>query len=403
MTFMLDRLVLKAGLVIYHRADVKHRNWYCRVRIRDQDRYKPISLKTSDVNLAKERAFDHEAELRFKLKHGLPVFEQPFSDLAKAYLKRQKERADVGEITLDRWRTAESIVRLQLNPYLGSKNATQISDKDWSGYAAWRISTGKGRHGGRVTNSAIITEMSILRAIVRFGQDEKVIPEGRVFTTKVRLKAERRDAFSPEEYRRLYTFARSWIKKTGHPMFKWYRSVVYLFILVMTNTGMRPSEARNLRWRDFSMRADKEKREYTVLSVRGKGKSRQLVAGPNVGEYLERIRAISKATGSDDFIFTDYHGEETQTLYNTTIEAILKESGLLIGESGSWRSTYSFRHTYATFRLTEGVDSLFLSKQMGTSVAMLEKYYGHITPVKNAERILQGLPGWESLKDASPG
>jgi hypothetical protein len=34
---------------------------------------------------------------------------------------------------------------------------------------------------------------------------------------------------------------------------------------------------------------------------------------------------------------------------------------------------------------------------MGTSVQMIEKHYGHINPVKNAERILQGLPGWEPI------
>ncbi len=53
-----------------------------------------------------------------------------------------------------------------------------------------------------------------------------------------------------------------------------------------------------------------------------------------------------------------------------------------------------FRHTYATFRLSEGVDVLFLAHQMGTSVKMIQDHYGHITPVKNAERILQGMPGW---------
>jgi hypothetical protein len=37
----------------------------------------------------------------------------------------------------------------------------------------------------------------------------------------------------------------------------------------------------------------------------------------------------------------------------------------------------------------------FLANQMGTSVKVIEDHYGHITPVKNAERILQGLPGWE--------
>jgi hypothetical protein len=58
------------------------------------------------------------------------------------------------------------------------------------------------------------------------------------------------------------------------------------------------------------------------------------------------------------------------------------------------RSVYCFRHTYATFRLMEGVDIYFLAKQMGTSVQMIETHYGHINPVKHAERILVGLPGW---------
>ncbi len=43
----------------------------------------------------------------------------------------------------------------------------------------------------------------------------------------------------------------------------------------------------------------------------------------------------------------------------------------------------------------------FLSKQMGTSVQMIEDHYGHINPVKNADRILQGLPGWEPIADVS--
>lgn len=88
------------------------------------------------------------------------------------------------------------------------------------------------------------------------------------------------------------------------------------------------------------------------------------------------------------------------TLYYGLIETLLIDSGLTLSSSGSRRSTYCFRHTYATFRLTEGVDVYFLAKQMGTSVKMIEDHYGHITPVKNAERILQGLPGWEPISKA---
>jgi len=54
-------------------------------------------------------------------------------------------------------------------------------------------------------------------------------------------------------------------------------------------------------------------------------------------------------------------------------------------------------YTYATFRLSEGVDVYFLAQQMGTSVAMIEDHYGHVTPVKNADRILQGMTGWQPI------
>ena len=99
-------------------------------------------------------------------------------------------------------------------------------------------------------------------------------------------------------------------------------------------------------------------------------------------------------------MFTAWQGKPAATLYAGLIEQLLKESALLRSSSGSRRSTYCFRHTYATFRLTEGVDVYFLSKQMGTSVQMIEDHYGHINPVKNAERILQGLPGWEPIAAA---
>jgi hypothetical protein len=43
----------------------------------------------------------------------------------------------------------------------------------------------------------------------------------------------------------------------------------------------------------------------------------------------------------------------------------------------------------------------FLAKQMGTSIRMVEDHYGHITPSKNADLILQGIPGWEPAKQGS--
>lgn len=397
MKFMADTQELKSGLVIFRRTDVKHRNWYCRMKMPKEDRYKTVCLKTSDVSEARNRAFDQDIEFRFKLKHELPIFNRQFSEVAQEFSAHHKKRSESGQITHHCWRVLDSHIRTQLNRYVGNTQVTLIGQDKWKDYPVWRQNNGKGRSGGRVSDGTIRSEMATFRSIMGFAASKQYIRESQVFKGKLPISKVSREEFTPQEYRKLHSFARSWIKEARNDLGIWYRTVAYNFVLIMTNTGMRPSEAKNLRWRDVATQADKEGREFVRLSVRGKGKHRNLVAANTVASYFDRIRAISKATGPDDFVFTNNKGVATRTLYHSLIEKLLMESGLTMSSSGSRRSTYCFRHTYATFRLTEGVDIYFLSKQMGTSVKMIEDHYGHVNPVKNADRILQGLPGWEPI------
>ena len=96
------------------------------------------------------------------------------------------------------------------------------------------------------------------------------------------------------------------------------------------------------------------------------------------GEYLERIRVISKATEPDDRVFTNVTGKPAITLYTSLIADVLNEAKLREGTQGVPRSTYYFRHTYATLRLQEGVDMYFLAGQMADfpSTQLLETHYG---------------------------
>ncbi len=77
---------------------------------------------------------------------------------------------------------------------------------------------------------------------------------------------------------------------------------------------------------------------------------------------------------------------------------MLDAAELREGPSGTPRSTYSFRHTYATLRLSEGIDVYLLAEQMGTSVKMIEDHYGHVNTIKHADRLLQGMGGWEPIE-----
>lgn len=419
MTFLRDVQEIKTGLIIFRRNDVKHQNWYCRLKIPKKDRYKTLSLKTSNFSEARDKALEHDADLRFRVKHDVPIFDVSFSHVAEEYLKVHLSQVETSQITMVRHEYVKSAINLHLNPYIGHLQITSVTLDKWRDYPQWRkkqplLPRGRKKiqykkvetppeepKPSNASDSTIRNEMAIFRAIMRFAAEKKHILEHQVPKSRVRLGVGKRDEFTAKEYRELYTFARKWVKQFTAERRIWSRTMTYNFMLIMCNTGMRPPEARNLRWRDCDIRTDRVGRKFTCLNVRGKKMYRELVAPESVATYLDRIREISKATKPDDFVFTDFEGKPTITLYSSAIKDLLTKSGLLISSTGKSRCTYCFRHTYATFRLMEGVDVYFLAKQMGTSVLMIEKHYGHITPSKSADLILQGLPGWEGTLGGS--
>ena len=452
MAFIIDKQELADGLVIFRRGDVEHDNWYCRIKIPKQDRYKTISLETPNVVEATQMAFRHDGQIHNQIENKIPIFGKTFAQVAEEYGEFHKTSALAGEITMERVKTVASYIKHHLLPYLGDTPITRVGKEQWAAYPVWRKTEGgnivikKGKRAKKgekappdekkivpAKDGAIRQEMKSFRAILNFAADKEYIRDRQVPRGNIPLEDGRREAFTAAEYKHLHTFARTkWINKErkglkpGDPPQPatetqvWYRKMVYQFMLVMTNTGMRPSEAKNLRWRDFDIRKAKDGREFVCLSVRGKGKKRELVAGPSVATYLQKVRELAenpppqkgdaarddaqhakKTIKLDDFIFTNAKGESATDHYKRLITDLVTDAGLLMSPTGMRRSTYCFRHTYATFRLIEGVDVIWLAKQMGTSVKMIEKHYGHITPTTDAGRILQGTPGWEPVADGS--
>lgn len=448
MAYVTDKEELKPGLIIFRRANVQHGNWYCRVKVPKADRYKTISLKTNDINTARTLAWDHDGEVRYAIKHDVPLFNRSFRVVAKEYLAAQAVRAKDGQITAARVKKLKAVIDNALDRYVGSTQVHLIGDETWANYPSWRRQEGAGRNkrngvrqisnekalelaareeatrvkalngrgitAGRVlvakpaeppktddiafiSDATIGFEMSIFGAVMNFAIKKRYAPASQRFDQRPKLKTMRRDEFTRDEYRALHTRGRAWVKAATTKPSDWYRNVVYNFVLIMCGTGMRPSEAKNLRWRDITTAEDREGREIVVLFVQGKGKTRKLVAVKSVGEYLERIHEISKAKEPDDRVFTTISGEPAKSLYQALIEDLLTYAKLREGPNGVPRSTYCFRHTYATFRLIEGVDAVLLADQMGTSVKMIQDHYGHVNSIQNANLVLRGSGGWETI------
>ena len=439
MAFVTEKEELKPGLIIFRRGDVEHRMWYCRMKIPKVDRYKTISLKTSDLDMARERALGHDADIRLRMKYDIPVFTPPFREVGRKYLLTQEARARRGEINTARPRKLRAIIEGVLDRYVGSTQVHLIGDHLWGGYPAWRRENGAGRikrNGVReisedmaqafadmeaerrtkvrrtlgirvikqikikpseermipyISDSTIRFEMSIFGAVMNYAIKNKYVSASQHFDERPKLKTVRRDELTVDEYHKLHAVGRKWIVEAARPSSIWYRSVAYHMTLIACNTGMRPAEMKNLRWRDVMPAKDREGRDLVVLFVQGKGKSRKLVAPKSVADYLECIRILSKATEPSDSVFTNIKGKPAKTLYSSLVANLLKKANVRVGIQGIPRSTYCFRHTYATLRLEEGVDVYLLAEQMGTSVRMIESHYGHVDIVKHADRVLRGM------------
>jgi integrase len=63
------------------------------------------------------------------------------------------------------------------------------------------------------------------------------------------------------------------------------------------------------------------------------------------------------------------------------------------------RRVYDLRHTFATFALRAGISTFDLSRYMGTSLAMIDRHYGHLArdAREHAIRLLDAYRGAEAL------
>lgn len=159
MSFILDKEQIKPGLIIFRRGDVGHDHYYCRIRIQNEDRYKTISLRTADRQTARDRAMDGDADIRFRVKHDVPVFNRPFSQVAEEYADAQQRRANAGEVSQARCKNIRSKIDGPLKAYVGSTQIHLITQDRWSEYPLWRRENGEGRRKSVISDSTIRIEM----------------------------------------------------------------------------------------------------------------------------------------------------------------------------------------------------------------------------------------------------
>lgn len=387
-----DTLVhLRDGDVVLYKRENSDK-WQARYKVGNK-KWQRISTKERSVDWAGKVACEAYDRARFLADEDIVITSKKFGAVAKVVAKQLQDELDSGG-GKSVYYTYISVINKYLIPFFGKYNVNGIDYEALTNFDKWREEEmGKKPRASTITNHNT-TLNRVLEYAIDMGYMSKVhLPN----LQNEGVKSEPRPAFTKTEYKSLTSFMTTWCKKGHTQKTKDMREMLRDYVLVLANTGMRHgTEALNLKWKDIHWITTNGER-YLQFTVNGKTGERTLIARHNTQDYLERLQlrnpAISKLSFDgllkkrvDDYVFKLRDGTTTENL-GATFRHLMRDSGLNKGKNKNL-TLYSLRHTYAHFAiLEEGIDIYKLSKQMGTSVKMIEQYYGHVTPAHVASKL----------------
>jgi integrase len=367
-------------------------NWYARLTLPNKKRLVK-STNTADLKEAKEVALRLYYETEARIKNKLPATTRKFKDVAEHALRRMNDELAQG-VGKQAYKDYIQATRRWLIPFFGSTDISKIDLLALKNFDAWRTQ----KMNKTPAQSTINNHNAALNRILDEAELNGWITKAlRPTLLNKGLKTESRGSFTVQEYRTIFTALRSFHKSTAHPKAAATRETLRNYVLFLANTGIRHgTEAIGLRWRNIEWYY-KGGEKFLAVNVDGKTKNRQTIARDRVMLYLFRQSKLNPRlqfdsldelidAKSEEFVFTTRLGKPvTVHNLNSAFNALLDELNLKTGADDKERTLYSWRHFYATEDLARGMSTHNLSKQLGNSTAMVDKYYSKYSPAINAE------------------
>ena len=385
-----DALYLDDGkLVIYRRDTIFYARSYVGAR-----KYYWRSLKTRDQQQAVKAGWKIHHQLDAKLQEGLPVTAKRFRDVIDDYVRYREKDHERGKTKAGMLQQIKRVSRFW-KEYAGSKSIHAIDDKDLRSYIDWRrdyyANSGKPIPRNAKLNPADKTlqwEMMLGKAIIKWAHDRGLRGSKPLPTYTYTPKTKRvRPSFELAEYRTLWRTLRARIQTCPNAIWRASRELLRDYVLILANSGMRVGEANNLKIRDVIPFKDGQGRDSFRFMVKGKTGERDVIPRANAAHYIRRV--LERRTGArpDDLFFAMPDGSRINTLIDQ-FNAVLDEGGITHNSHGDKHTLYSLRHFYAVMALRKGIDVYAVARNMGTSIQIIQAYYGkHATPKDFATKL----------------
>lgn len=399
---MADLTHIEDGLAVLKRGGTYH------ARVRIDGKYVSRSLKTGDLEAAKRAALKLLHTFEFKVEHGIPINDRTFASVIEEYVKFRRKENEQGRTSDGMLRQIERVVRFWL-AFAGDKLITSIDDAQLRDYVQWRRdyytqrpNEAKKRNVKiNPTDKTLQFDIMIGKAIVGWAHERKyrgLLPlPTYTFTPK---KKRVRPAFENGDYRGVLHAIDRWIKTCDNPRHLHTRQLLEDYVVILARSGMRVGEANNLRVRDVFQFVDRHNRINYRFLVRGKTGERDVIPAASVVPHVERILA-SKGDKPDPnaWFFSMSTGSKIISLADQ-FAVVLQKADRKTNSNGDGFSLYSLRHYYAVMALRDGIGIYDVARNMGTSVEMIQQYYGkQATPKMMATTLGDRLKDTHRMRD----
>ena len=385
-------------LIVYRRS--RSARYQCRFRLASGAwcRLSTHCLRLEDAIAQACLRYD---QVRFRQHLGLAHRAQSVAHLGTGLLAELAQQVEAHPGKHCSAEDYQRCLRRDILPYFGERYLEDLTAADIAQFESWR-----NRQLRQAPKTSTLRNYAAAwnRLIDYAHKTGSLSLQAQVPRLTVRGVAGRaRAAFTAEEVTRLLAHMAVWRGGSQRRMEADMRPLVCDYAQFLLYTGIRQgTEAMRLCWHHLAWHWVDGQR-YLRVWVDGKTGGRWLIARQAAIEVLERCHQRQQDIQHLSFeelftqrvrhrVFRFATGYQPKTFIGA-FRRLLIDGGLLEDHDGRRRTLYSLRHTYATLALVSGdVDIHTLSRQMGTSVAMLERHYSKLTATMAAAKL-----GWDVI------
>jgi hypothetical protein len=254
-----------------------------------------------------------------------------------------------------------------IEPYWRTIEVADVTAATFRNFYQWRKRR-KTPQGTVPKNHSIHKGVMVIRQVLKYAIEEGHLATLPPIPKVGQIEANPRPWLTESEWQHLRAVSQRRIKKATNARTKQQRIDCDHFMRFMVASCGRVDEIRCIRFRDCRYRVAKGKRVDDVLlvTVTGKRGTRDLVADFDAVNVINE-RSIGTGRQANDLVFPEHHRDAFREL--------LDAAKLRRDKWGNLRNFKSLRATAISRQVLAGKDLLFIARNAGTSLAMIDTFY----------------------------